>query len=228
MNLRPPPRFIPAKGPPRRPARQRALAELRGIDLAPLEQIRERPARPLGALMPALVQRLRMDQRQGEAEIARVWNHLLDPAITAHAQPTGINKGTLFVTVDSSPWLDEIVRYRRKDILTQFLVESLFLGVAGGLVGVVFGLVVAWGVGAWTQWQTAVNGTALVAGVGSALLVGVLISCHCFCQEMVITISKGRWTQVFPLNSVFSGVIIGTFRMSRDIIFTQNTIDMPN
>lgn len=119
MNLRPPPRFIPPKGPPRRPARQRALAELRGIDLAPLEIIRERPARPLGVLMPALVQRLRMDQRQGEAEIARVWNHLLDPALTAHAQPTGINKGTLFVTVDSSPWLDEIVRYRRKDILTR-------------------------------------------------------------------------------------------------------------
>ncbi len=29
----------------------------------------------------------------------------------------GIHKGTLFVTVDSSVWLDEIVRYRRKEIL---------------------------------------------------------------------------------------------------------------
>ena len=35
----------------------------------------------------------------------------------AHAQPTGIRKGTLFVTVDSSVWLDEIVRYRRREIL---------------------------------------------------------------------------------------------------------------
>ena len=69
--------------------------------------------------MPGLVKKLRMDQRQGEAEIIRVWNHLLDPAITAHAQPTGVNKGTLFVTVDSSVWLDEIVRYRRKAILDQ-------------------------------------------------------------------------------------------------------------
>ena len=37
----------------------------------------------------------------------------------AHAQPTGLNKGTLFVTVDSSVWLSEIVRYRRKEILNR-------------------------------------------------------------------------------------------------------------
>jgi predicted nucleic acid-binding Zn ribbon protein len=47
----------------------------------------------------------------------KVWNHLIDPNIVAHAQPTGLNKGTLFVTIDSSVWLDEIVRYRRKEIL---------------------------------------------------------------------------------------------------------------
>ena len=40
-----------------------------------------------------------------------------DPNIIAHAQPTGLNKGTLFVTVDSSVWLNEIVRYRRKEVL---------------------------------------------------------------------------------------------------------------
>ena len=56
-------------------------------------------------------------RRQAEAEIVEVWNQLIDPVIAAHAQPTGINKGTLFVTVDSSPWLSEIVRYRRKEII---------------------------------------------------------------------------------------------------------------
>jgi predicted nucleic acid-binding Zn ribbon protein len=58
-----------------------------------------------------------MDRRRAEVEIVRVWNHLIDPQVTAHAQPTGINKGTLFVTVDSNVWLNEIVRYRRKEIL---------------------------------------------------------------------------------------------------------------
>jgi len=37
--LRRPTRFIPPRGAPRRTARQRALAALRGIDLAPLELI---------------------------------------------------------------------------------------------------------------------------------------------------------------------------------------------
>ena len=67
--------------------------------------------------MPKVLIELRIDRRQSEAEIARVWNNLIDPRITAHAQPTGINKGTLFVNVDSNVWLDEIVRYRRKEIL---------------------------------------------------------------------------------------------------------------
>lgn len=119
MSLGPPRRFHPPLGPPRRNARQRALAELRGVDLTPLERMRENAARSAGQLVPHLVKSIRLEQRQGEAEIVRVWNHLIDPAIVAHAQPTGLNRGTLFVRVDSSPWLDEIVRYHRQEILTR-------------------------------------------------------------------------------------------------------------
>ena len=115
--MRPYSRFIPPLGPPKRTARQQALAELHGIDLAPLEKVRERPARGLGDVMPQVLSHLRMDRRQSEAEIARAWNHLIDPVVAAHAQPTGLAKGTLFVNVDSSVWLDEIVRYRRREIL---------------------------------------------------------------------------------------------------------------
>lgn len=38
-------------------------------------------------------------------------------ASTKYSSKSRANKGTLFVTVDSSVWLDEIVRYRRKEIL---------------------------------------------------------------------------------------------------------------
>jgi predicted nucleic acid-binding Zn ribbon protein len=93
------------------------LAQWRGIDIAPLEKAQTLRARAAGALLPKVLGDLRMDRRLSEAEIIKVWNNLLDPNIAAHAQPTGLLKGTLFVTVDSSVWLSEIVRYRRKEIL---------------------------------------------------------------------------------------------------------------
>lgn len=106
--------------PPRKPtpqARARVLAQWRGVDYAPLEKARATPARAVGEFMPGLMKELRLDARQAEAEIVKVWNALIDPAVTAHAQPNNLNKGTLFVNVDSSVWLNEIVRYRRKEIL---------------------------------------------------------------------------------------------------------------
>jgi len=63
---------------------------------------------------------------------------------------------------------------RRRDILTQFLLESLFLGVAGGVVGILLGLGGAVAVSAFTDWTTRMNYTALMVGVGSSLLVGVI------------------------------------------------------
>jgi predicted nucleic acid-binding Zn ribbon protein len=112
-----PPRHIPPLGPAKASARERVLAQWRGIDLAPLEKAQNLRAQAAGALLPKVTRDLRLDRRRSEAEIIKVWNHLLDPNIVAHAQPTGLSKGTLFVTVDSSVWLSEIVRYRRKEIL---------------------------------------------------------------------------------------------------------------
>ena len=117
--LRFPIQFIPALGPGRKSSRQRVLAQWRGLDLAPLEKARAERSVPASGVLPKVLSDLRIDKRRGEAEILKVWNQLLDPLIVAHAQPTGIRKGTLFINVDSSPWLDEIVRYRRKEILAR-------------------------------------------------------------------------------------------------------------
>jgi predicted nucleic acid-binding Zn ribbon protein len=111
------PRFVPALGAGKRSARQRVLAQWRGVDLSPLEKAQTMRAKSVGSVMPNVLSELRMDRRQAEAEVVKVWNNLIDPTIIAHAQPTGIRNGTLFVTVDSSVWLSEIVRYRRKEIL---------------------------------------------------------------------------------------------------------------
>jgi len=108
---------MPPRGPGRSSARARVLTQWRGVDLAPLEKARASAARSASEVLPGLLKDLRMDARQDEAEIVKVWNALIDPAVTAHAQPANLHKGTLFVNVDSSVWLAEIVRYRRKEII---------------------------------------------------------------------------------------------------------------
>ena len=118
--LPPPPRYIPPLGPGKVTSRQRVFAQWRGVDLAPLERAQSMRAQPVSAVLPRVLADLRMDSRRAEAEVVKVWNNLLDPNVIAHAQPTGIRKGTLFVTVDSSVWLSEIVRYRSKEILDRF------------------------------------------------------------------------------------------------------------
>jgi len=88
------------------------------VNVAPLEKARPN-VRPLAEVVPKVLTSLRIERRRAEAEVVKVWNHLLDPLIVAHAQPTGLRKGTLFVTVDSNAWLSEIVAYRRKEILAR-------------------------------------------------------------------------------------------------------------
>ena len=112
-----PAKRIPPLGPRRLTARQRTLAQWRGVDLSAAEIARTVRARVAGDVLPHVLTDLRMDRRRAEAEVVKVWKDLLDPNIVAHAQPTGLRNGTLFVAVDSSTWLSEIVRYRRKEIL---------------------------------------------------------------------------------------------------------------
>jgi predicted nucleic acid-binding Zn ribbon protein len=115
--LRPPFKYIPPPGSEKVSARRRVLAQWRGVDLAPLEAAQAVRARRVSDVLPWVTKDLHMDRRRAEAEVVKVWNSLIDPNIIAHAQPVGVRKGTLFVTVDSSVWLSEIVRYRRKEIL---------------------------------------------------------------------------------------------------------------
>ncbi len=107
----------PKLGPPKATAKQRVLSEWRRIDLTAAERAQASPAQAMEAVIPRVLSQLGLDRRRAEAEIIKAWNHLVDPNVTAHAQPAGLVKGTLFVTVDHSVWLSEIVRYRRREIL---------------------------------------------------------------------------------------------------------------
>jgi predicted nucleic acid-binding Zn ribbon protein len=108
---------MPPKKNAAKAARARVLAQWRGVDYAPLERARASPAQRAGEVLAGVLKELRLDARQADAEIVKVWNSAIDPAVTTHAQPANLHKGTLFVNVDNSVWLAEIVRYRRREIL---------------------------------------------------------------------------------------------------------------
>lgn len=97
--------------------KQSVLAEWRRINLAEEEKAIARNAKPIADFIPHVLKGIGLERKQSELEILKVWNNLMDPTVAAHAKPVGIAKGTLFVSVDSSVWLDEIVRYRRREIL---------------------------------------------------------------------------------------------------------------
>ena len=105
----------------RRPAtnKDRVLSQWRGIDLRADEVAVRETEMHASDILTGVVSKLKLDQRGKETEVMKVWNSLIDAKITEHAQPAGVVKGTLFVNVDSSVWLDEIVRYRRKEILNR-------------------------------------------------------------------------------------------------------------
>lgn len=110
-------RPLPKLGPPKLDARQRILAQWRGADLSSKEKLRDTPPKSANQVTAKVLTNLNLAQRQTESEILKSWQHLVDPTVTAHAQPAGLRNGTLFVNVDSHVWLDEIVRYRRREIL---------------------------------------------------------------------------------------------------------------
>jgi hypothetical protein len=114
-----PPWSIPKKGLPKPNAKQRALAEWRRVDLREAEGAVRPTMKAIANVVPQVLKQINLDKKQSDLEILKVWNHLLDPNITAHAQPANLVRGTLFVNVDNSAWLNEIVRYRRREILTR-------------------------------------------------------------------------------------------------------------
>jgi putative ABC transport system permease protein len=67
---------------------------------------------------------------------------------------------------------------RRRDILTQFLVESTTLSISGGLIGIVVGVGLALLAGAVTPLPTAVSWPAVGLGIGMSAMIGIFFGSY--------------------------------------------------
>ena len=69
--------------------------------------------------------------------------------------------------------LRRAVGARRRDILTQFLIEAVTVSLAGGLIGIAVGVAGAWGIGYFAGWLAPIQARAVVPAFLFAGAVGV-------------------------------------------------------
>ena len=62
----------------------------------------------------------------------------------------------------------------RQDIQMQFLAEAVMLTAAGGVIGVVLGLVLTWTIAAATGWKTQIPALAVLVAFSFSVVIGVL------------------------------------------------------
>jgi putative ABC transport system permease protein len=69
--------------------------------------------------------------------------------------------------------LRRAVGARRRDILTQFLIEAVTVSLVGGLIGIVVGIAGAWAIGYFAGWLAPIQARSVVPAFVFAAAVGV-------------------------------------------------------
>jgi len=67
---------------------------------------------------------------------------------------------------------------RRRDILRQFLMESVLISTSGGLLGIGFGFFLAWLIARTAEWKTIVTTSSVLVAFGVSALVGVVFGIY--------------------------------------------------
>lgn len=77
----------------------------------------KRPA-AVSDLLGAFLSGKPVEKRLFEGRIWLVWNQAVGERIAAHAQPSAYREGTLTVTVDSAPWMQQLT-YLKKELIAK-------------------------------------------------------------------------------------------------------------
>lgn len=67
---------------------------------------------------------------------------------------------------------------RRRDIVRQFLLESVLISTAGGIAGIAFGYFLSWAIAKTAEWKTIVTVTSITIAFGVSVAVGVIFGIY--------------------------------------------------
>ncbi len=67
---------------------------------------------------------------------------------------------------------------RRSDIVRQFLLESVLISIAGGVVGIAFGYLLSWIIAEAAEWKTIVTPPSILIAFGVSVAVGVIFGIY--------------------------------------------------
>jgi putative ABC transport system permease protein len=67
---------------------------------------------------------------------------------------------------------------RKRDIVRQFLTESVLISVGGGILGIGFGMGLSWLIANAAEWKTIVTPASVVVAFGVSVAVGVLFGIY--------------------------------------------------
>ncbi len=73
-------------------------------------------AEAIGPIVRDIVSRLGLKELVVSSRVFEVWPTAVGEAIAGHAQPHSLREGTLIVHVDSSVWLAQLERFRKRQI----------------------------------------------------------------------------------------------------------------
>lgn len=71
---------------------------------------------PIRSIVEKILSGAGLDKMVQASRVVKLWDTVVGPTIAGHAQPRSFREGTLIVNVDSSVWLAQLDRYRKRQI----------------------------------------------------------------------------------------------------------------
>ncbi len=87
-----------------------------------LSQQHPLPPEPAGDIRQAVLDiftHMQTEERSAWRQLEREWAKLVGPEIAKHARPVRLEQNVLVVGVDSSVWMNELIRYQQSTLLVR-------------------------------------------------------------------------------------------------------------